>query len=168
MKKLLPLMLLVAVCVALTLGQTNNCPAPTSYPLSGYDTPVDPNRVQWDYVPDPNNTDPNAAAPMQFLMRPPIRTILGGTVTVDGWVCDPDGDDMVVSATAGQLTPSVRDGQGTWTWSYKPIKLGIEYVYVTVTDVRPGTNDQKTRTGTLIVETIAPNQRPGMGCAVLK
>jgi hypothetical protein len=127
-------------------------------PLGGYDVSFDPNRIitYWDAA-----EEPNLPPPPRKLLRAPFRVALGQTAKItDGWACDPDGDPMQISAT--KCSACELKGN-TWTWSYKPTGIGLEYIDITLSDVR-ATSDSKTRRGTLVVLTVPANRPPAMGC----
>lgn len=82
---------------------------------------------------------------------------------------------ILVSLTFGQAPcpnqtyPALKgtvgiNADGSWTLTYKPAGIGTEYFNVTLTDMRPTTNDAKSVTGTLMIVTIPANREPRMGC----
>jgi hypothetical protein len=141
--------ILVTVATAIFLaaivnGQSTTCPEQT-YPA--IPAGVDPNRI----AVDPHSPDGKR------LIVAYLVTTLGQQVRYDGFVCDPDGDTVVLTTEKG--TVALRPDT-SYTWVYQPTAIGMEYIGISAADVRPMTNDSKTRVGTIVVNVLPANRPP--------
>jgi len=102
----------------------------------------------------------NPASPNQErLLLGVVKIALGQTASFRGYGCDPDGDPMVFTKSAGTLDVKA---DNTYTLTYKPTSVGVHYVHISCSDVRT-TNDALTATGTVAVVVIPANRPPTCG-----
>lgn len=120
----------VVIFAAVTFGQV--CP-PQAYPTwqpDGYG--IDPNEIA---------LDPDSG---ERLWLGTTVAVVGKTVTIQGWACDPEGDAFSLVASAGVLTQGVGAEVVTYQIVYTPTSAGLHYVHVSALDalgaVRTGTH----------------------------
>lgn len=137
----------VVLLGAMTFGQV--CPEQTYKPASTCPYTVDPNQI---------GVDPVSGEPDLIGW---YAVDVSQTVTIDGWVCDDDGDAMVVTASVGELTMVT---PASYVLRYTPTAVGLTYIHLAVTDQPPDHQQPITRTGTIVVAATQPDSPPAIGC----
>ncbi len=110
----------VTILAAITIGQV--CP-PQAYPgwqPDGYG--IDPNEIA---------LDPDSG---ERLWLGTTVAVVGRTVTIHGWACDPDGDLFSLTASAGVLTHTIAQDITTYQIVYTPTSAGLHYIHISALD----------------------------------
>jgi hypothetical protein len=87
---------------------------------------------------------------------------VGHMLTVDGWICDDDGDAMTMTASGGGTLTMVT--AASYVYRYTPQKVGLSYHHIAVTDQPMEHQTPLTRTGTIVIAAVQPNRPPAIGC----
>ncbi|MCK9601382.1 MAG: hypothetical protein M0R06_20240 [Sphaerochaeta sp.] len=134
-----------ALLAALCLAQTQECPEQVF---------MDPNIVPFAVDVNHISVDPGSG---QRLLLGYVITDVGREWSYPGWVCDPDGNPVTISASAGTLEKPTATTYVLWGMEQT---TGVTYYHISATDVPLEHQEPLTRTGTVAVLAVPQNRRP--------